>query len=128
MFLFSENTVRWLGWAVLGLGFLISLPFCYIANRFLYFGCIMIALPAGVSLALVLQASVIYIVSSEYALFIVIGALCLVFTVLCLMFTDLAINIANAITSSYVIMRCIGLIMDYPYEFVMYFERNVYKT
>lgn len=70
----------------------------------------------------------IYIISSEYAVLIVIGALCLVFTVLCLMFTDHAINIANAITSSFVIMRCIGLILDYPYEFAIYFERNVYKT
>lgn len=54
LFLFSENSVHWLGWAVLGLGILISIPFCYISTRFLYFGCVMIALPAGTSLALVL--------------------------------------------------------------------------
>ena len=44
------------------------------------------------------------------------------------MFTDHAINVANAITSSYVIMRCIGLILDYPFEFVIFYEKNVYKT
>lgn len=52
------------------------------------------------------------------------GALCSVTTVLSLMFTDHAINVANSITSSYIIMRCIGLFLNYPYEFAIYYERN----
>ena len=34
----------------------------------------------------------------------------------------------NAITSSFVIMRSIGLIMSYPYEFVVYYEIHRFQT
>lgn len=67
-------------------------------------------------------------INYQYSIYIVIGGFCLFTLVLCLMFDDHAINVANAITSSYVIMRCIGLFLDYPYEFVIYYERNLYKT
>jgi hypothetical protein len=113
---------------VFGLGVLVSLPFCYISIKSQFFAALMTALPAGTALAMVLQVSVIYIVNSEYAVFIVIGILCLISLALCLSFGDHAFNVANAITSSYVIMRSIGLILDYPWEFAIYYERNVYKT
>ena len=88
----------------------------------------MVALPAGTCFALVLQNAVIYMINYQYSVYIFIGGFCLVFSVLCLMFDDHAISYANAITASYVIMRCIGLFLDYPYEFVVYYEKNLYRT
>lgn len=105
-----------------------SFPFCYIAVRYLHFACLMVALPAGTCFALVLQNAVIYMINYQYSVYIFIGGFCLVFSVLCLMFDDHAISYANAITASYVIMRCIGLFLDYPYEFVVYYEKNLYRT
>lgn len=56
----------------------------------------------------------------DLMLYILLGAFSLVSLVICLMFEDHAINIANAITGSYLIMRGIGLILNYPYEFTIY--------
>lgn len=126
--LFSSNHLKWLGWAVLGVGVIIGLPLSYLTCQYFPIACIVCALPAGTSLAMVLQTAVIYLFNFEYTIYIVIGALCLVTTVGCLMAGDHAINVANAITSSYVMMRCIGLFLDYPFEFSVYFERGEFKT
>ena len=64
----------------------------------------------------------------EFAIYITIGALILVIVVFALMFSDHAINVMNAITASYLIMRSIGLIMSYPYEFVIYYEIHQFQT
>lgn len=64
----------------------------------------------------------------EYAIYMSIGAFCLITVAASLYFQDHAINILNAISSSYVIMRCIGLIMDYPYEFSIYYEIYIFNT
>jgi hypothetical protein len=71
---------------------------------------------------------VLYLVKFEFAVYITIGALSLVIIVLALMFSAHAINVTNAITASYVIMRSIGLIMGYPYEFVIYYEIHQFQT
>lgn len=126
--IFQENSSAWIGWVILAIGIIISLPFCYLSLKYLPFACIVCAIPAGTCLAFVLQVAVIYMIQFQNALYITIGALCLVFIVIGLMFQDHAINILNAITASYVIMRCIGLIMSYPYELVIYSELHVYKT
>jgi hypothetical protein len=67
-------------------------------------------------------------INYAYSIYIVSGGLCLITIVLCLMFDHHAINVANAITSSYVIMRGIGLIMDYPFELTIYYEEKLFKT
>jgi hypothetical protein len=117
--LLKDNTSLWVGWVILAVGIIISLPFCYMSSKYLGFGCIVCALPAGCSLAMILQVAVIYLVNFQSAIFIMMGAFSLIMIVLCLMFTDHALNIANAITSSYLIMRGIGFIFEYPYEFVL---------
>jgi hypothetical protein len=127
-FILHENTSAWIGWVILAIGVIISLPFCYLSLKYLPFACIICAIPAGTCLAFVLQVAVIYMIDFENALYITIGALCLLFIVIGLMFQDHAINILNAITSSYVIMRSIGLIMSYPYELVIYYEIHKFRT
>jgi hypothetical protein len=126
--IFSENSSAWIGWVILVLGIIISLPFCYLSSKYLPFACIVCALPAGTSLALVLQVAVFYMIKFEFAIYITIGALILVIVVFALMFSDHAINVMNAITASYLIMRSIGLIMSYPYEFVIYYEIHQFQT
>ena len=81
------------------------------------------ALPAGTSLAMVLQVAVVYMINYEYAVYIAIGTLVVFVGGLCYLFDNYAMHVANAITASYVVMRSIGLIMGYPYEFVIYYER-----
>ena len=125
LLVFEDNSAAWIGWVIMVVGIIISLPFCYLSSKYLPFACIVSAIPAGISLAMILQVAVIYMIQFEYAFYITIGALCLVLIVLSLMFGDHSIN---AITSSYVIMRCIGLIMSYPYEFVLYYEVHVFQT
>ena len=128
LLVFKENSAAWIGWVIMVVGIIISLPFCYLSSKYLPFACIVSAIPAGISLAMILQVAVIYMIQFEYAFYITIGALCLVLIVLSLMFGDHSINILNAITSSYVMMRSIGLIMSYPYEFVLYYEVHVFQT
>ena len=126
--LFGQTTLLWLGWAVLGAGLVVSVPICYLACKVRVVGCIVAGLPAGVSLGLVLQVAVVYMINYAYAVYIVSGALCLITVALCITFDHHAVNVANAVTSSYVIMRCIGLTMHYPYEFAIYYEQNLLKT
>jgi len=128
LLVFKDNSASWIGWVVLSIGIIISLPFCYLSSKYLPFACIVSALPAGISLAMVLQVAIIYMIKFEPTLYITIGAICLILVALSLMFKDHAINILNAITSSYVIMRCIGLIFNYPYEFVVYNEVHNFQT
>jgi len=126
--LFGQTTLLWLGWAVLGAGLVISVPICYLACKVRVIGCIVAGLASGVSLGMVLQVAVVYMINYAYSIYIVSGALCLIMIGLCIMFDHHAINVANAITSSYVIMRCIGLTMNYPYELAIYYEQNLLKT
>ena len=61
--LLKDNTSLWVGWVILAVGVIISLPFCYMSSKYLGFGCIVCALPAGCSLAMILQVAVIYLVN-----------------------------------------------------------------
>ena len=128
LFLFGSTTLLWLGWAVLGVGIIVSIPICYLACKVQVITCIVAGLPAGIALGMVLQTAVIYMINYAYTIYIVSGALSLITIALCLSFDHHAISVANAITSSYVIMRCIGLILNYPYEFTIYYEQNLHKT
>jgi hypothetical protein len=128
IFLFNDNTLWWIGWIVMVLGILIGIPFSYLSIKYLPCACISSALPAGVCLAMIFQVAVIYMIQFEYAIYMAIGAFSLITIIATLYFKDHAISIMNAISSSYVIMRCIGLIFDYPYEFAVYYEINVMKT
>lgn len=125
---FKDNPAFWIGWVILGIGIIISLPFCYLSSKYLPFACILCAIPAGISLSMVLQVAIIYMIKFEGTLYFTMGILSFLLVALSLMFKDHAINILNAISSSYVIMRCIGLIFNYPYEFVIYSEVQVFQT
>jgi hypothetical protein len=128
LLILRTTTLFWIGWLVLAVSILISIPFCYLAVKYLIFASIVTAVASGTALAMVLHVAVIYMINVEFAIFITIGALCLVSIVLFLMFKDHAINVGNAILGSYLIMRGVGLILDYPYEFVIYYERMKYMT
>lgn len=128
IFLLRDNPLWWIGWLVFVLGILLGIPLSYLSIKYLPCACIASALPAGVCIAMIFQVAVIYMIKFEYAIYMSIGAFCLITVASSLYFKDHAINIMNAISSSYVIMRCIGLIMDYPFEFSIYYEIYVFKT
>jgi hypothetical protein len=54
LLIFSENSSAWIGWVILAIGIIVSLPFCYLSTKYLPFASIVCALPAGTSLALIL--------------------------------------------------------------------------
>jgi len=62
LLIFSDNSSAWIGWVILIIGIIISLPFCYLSSKYLPFACIICALPAGTSLAMTLQVAVIYMI------------------------------------------------------------------
>ena len=122
LLLLRDNALWWIGWLVLILGVLLGIPFSYLSIKYQPCACISSAIPAGVSIAMIFQVAVIYMIKFEFSIYMSIGCFCLITVISTLYFKNYAINIMNAITSSYVIMRCIGLIMDYPYEFSFYYE------
>jgi hypothetical protein len=128
IFLLRDNTLWWIGWIVFFLGIVLGVPFSYLSIKYPTCAYIACALPAGVCIAMIFQVAVIYMIKFQFAIYVSIGSFCLLTIAASLYFKDHAINILNAISSSYAIMRCIGLIMDYPYEFPLYYEIYNFKT
>lgn len=123
LLLFGQNTVYWIGWVIFGIAVIGSLPLCYLSVKYPLLGNIISGLLAGVALSMVLQTAVIYMINYQYSVYITIGVISLITVGLSIVFSDHAIDVANSITSSYVIMRSIGLLLEYPYEFVIFYER-----
>ena len=54
LLIFKENSSAWIGWVILAVAIIVSLPFCYLAAKYMLVGSIVSALPAGISLAMIL--------------------------------------------------------------------------
>ena len=128
IFLMSSISTLWIGWVIFGMAIIIALPISYVSFKFIRFSAILISFLAGGSLACVLQNAVIYLIQFEYSFFITIGAICYLNLVLTQMFIDHSLRICLSIIASYLIMRGIGLILSYRFEFTIYYERKVFQT
>ena len=109
------------GWFIISGAAIIGLPIAYISWKYIRIGAIQVGLTTGFFFALLLQEAVLYLIPFEWTLVIAIGVLGVAMIIIAMIFLNEAFNPFFAFIGSFMIARGIGLILDYDYEFTLYY-------
>eukprot|EP00347_Sterkiella_histriomuscorum_P000418 403375941 len=128
IFIFYNNGIVWIGWAIFGAGILLGSILSYISYKTKRFVGLIIGALSGFFLACVLQNAVVFLISYEFSFHILIGAMCFITLCSTQIFLEHAFDCGFAIIGAFLLMRGVGMFLDYKFEFLIYYEFHVFYT
>ena len=95
----------------------------YLSFKYKRFAAIQLGCLAGFFLSLMLEEAVLYFIEFKYTLVIAMGSCIGILVLLSLILTDPFFNVCTSLIGSFMIARGVGLIMNYEFEFLLYYEK-----